>query len=128
MTQELDQAQVIQDMLRLVIPLAQAGWAEMIIDYHVEGSRSNFANTYLIVENGEPKEKPLPCPSVLDALMRKLRAHLAQAGRPPFTSCKLHVHSSGTYEATYGYGEVDWDSLIVRDWHFLPTRRRNPVA
>lgn len=128
MTLELDQSQIIQEILLCAIAQAEDGWTEMIIDYHVDDSQSDFGNSYLIVENGEPKEKSLPCPHNLDGLMRKLRNHLAQAGRPPFTSCKMHVHSGGKFEATYGYDEVDWDSLVLMDWHFLPKRPRKSNA
>jgi len=39
---ELDQSQIIRDILHSAIAHAGDGWIEMIIDYHVDDSQSDF--------------------------------------------------------------------------------------
>ena len=119
---ELDQFQIIQEILGRATALAPRGWREMIIDFYVDPEQSATLKSYLIEKNGAVVEESLGYISDLDDLMRMLQKHLAQAGRPPFTRCKLHVKANGKYEATYGYDKVDWKALLNPDWNFFPTR------
>lgn len=113
-----DQLQIIQEIVSRAISKAQPGWRELIINYHVEGGQSEFANSYLITVSSAIHEKPLPVPNDLDAWMRRLRAELTRAGEAPFTSCKLHAIADGKFEASYGYDPVDWDALVTAGWNF----------
>jgi hypothetical protein len=113
-----DQLQIIQKIVSRAICKAQPGWSELIINYHVQGGQSEFANSYLITVSGAIYEKPLPVPNDLDAWMRQLRAELTRAGEAPFTSCKLHVHVHGKFEVAYGYDPVDWNALVTAGWNF----------
>ena len=114
----MDQIQIIQEIVSRAIPVDDPDWTEFIIDYHVDEEQSEFANTYLTTRDGETREKPLQVANDLDAWLRKLRAELAQAGRPPFSSCKLHVFADGRFESSYGYDPIDWDELMTRGWNF----------
>ena len=116
--ESLDQFQIIKEVISRATAAAQSGWSEMIIDYHVEGGQSEFANSYLITINNAIYEKPLPLHNDLDIWMRRLRTELTRVGEVPFTSCKLHVHADGIFEASYGYDPVDWDALVTYGWNF----------
>ena len=120
---ERDQFQIIQEILRRAIAVADSGWLEMIIDYYVDDSQSVTLKSFLIEERGAIVERPLETVPDMDFWLRELRAHLSQSGKPRFTRCKLHVVSStGKYEATYGYEDLDWDALLDPDWNFFPTK------
>jgi hypothetical protein len=114
------QVQLIQEIVSRAMSTAQPNWIEFMVDYHVEEGHSSFANSYLIALGDGIHEKPLPPsdPDDLDLWMRRLRAELARAGAQPFTSCKLHVHANGKFEAKYGYEPVDWDALVLAGWNF----------
>jgi hypothetical protein len=119
---ELDQFQIFQEMLRRSMAVAPPGWRELIVDFYVEEDQSATLKSYLIERNGAVVEESLGYVADLPFWMRKLQGHLAQAGRPPFTRCKIHLKSSGQYESTYGYDKVDWDALLNPDWNFFPKR------
>ena len=113
-----DQLQSIQEIVSRAISEAQPGLSELMINYHVEDGQSEFANSYLITTSSAIHEKSLPVPNDLNAWMRQLRNELTRAGEAPFTSCKLHVHADGKFEAKYGYDPVDWDALVTAGWNF----------
>jgi hypothetical protein len=112
-----DQLQSIQEIVSRAISEAQPGWSE-IINYHVEDGQSEFANSFLIAMSSAIHEKSLPVPNDLDAWMRRLRTELTRGGEAPFTSCKLHVHADGKFEAKYVYDPADWDALVTAGWNF----------
>ena len=120
---DINQFQIIQEVVTRAIKVAETGWCEMIISYCIDESQSNFCNSYLIEKDGLIKEKPLPFVNSFDSLLRKLREHLAQAERQPFTKCKLHVTSDGKYEVVYGYDAVDWNALLIPAWNFSPAQK-----
>jgi hypothetical protein len=126
MMAELDQFQIIGEMLNRAMAVAPPGWRELMIDYFVEGPNSCVIQTYLIEKNGAIVEKSLDDIRDLHVWMDKLQAHLAQAGRPPFTRCKIHLKADGKYESTYGYDKVDWKALVNPDWNFFPKRAPRP--
>jgi len=97
-----------------------------MIDYFVEGPNSCVIQSYLIEKNGAIVEKSLDDIRDLHVWMDELQAHLAQAGRPPFTRCKIHLKADGKYESTYGYDKVDWKALVNPDWNFFPKRAPRP--
>jgi len=115
---ELDQFQITQHIVDRVLSVIEVGWSELIINYHVEDDQSNFGNSYLISQGGVVRERPLPVANDLDEWLRKLRTHLSQGGKTPFSSCKLHLCVDGRFEATYGYDPVDWNGLILSGWNF----------
>lgn len=119
---ELEQFQIIGEILSRSMAAAPPGWRELIVDYYVEGAQSCALGSYLIEENGAVVERSLDDIRDLNVWMEKLRRHLAQAGRPPFTRCKIHLKLSGQYESTYGYDKVDWKALLNPDWSFFPKR------
>jgi Protein of unknown function, DUF600 len=119
---ELDQFQIVGEILRRSMGVAPPGWRELIVDYYIEGGNSCCVQSYLIEKDGKVVEKSLDDVPDLNVWMEKLQKHLAQAGRPPFTRCKIHLKSSGQYESTYGYDKVDWKALLNPDWNFFPRR------
>jgi hypothetical protein len=116
--ESLDHIQIIQEVVKIAISKAMPGWREAIINYHVEDGQSQFTNSYLISLNNAIHEKPLPVLNDLDVWMRRLRAAVTRAGEAPFTSCKLHVHADGRFEASYGYDPIDWAALAIVGWNF----------
>ncbi len=113
-----DQFSLISDVLTSSSRIAPSGWTELMIRYYVEGDRSAQVVTCLADRPQGPVEEALPYDPKLDPTMRRLRDHLAQAGRPPFTQAKLHLRAGGEYEADYGYDPVDWDALLQPRWNF----------
>jgi hypothetical protein len=118
---KLDQGKIIQEIFDRAISAAESEWSELMITYQVEGGRSGFGNSYLITKNGSTREKPLPVSNDFDIWLRRLRTELAKNGSQPFTSCRLHFYANGKFEATYGYGSVDWDGLATAGWNFSST-------
>ena len=125
---QLDQVGLTQEIVDRALSGIEPGWREFIIDYCVEGIQSNFSASYVIEEAGVVTEKPLPIARDMDKWFRKLRDHLAQAGRPPFSRCKLQLSDDGRFETTYGYDPIDWEAQIYADWNFFPKNgKREPV-
>ena len=116
----LNQFEITQEIVDRALSGIEPEWRELIIDYCVEGIESNFSASYIIEEAGELKEKPLPIARDMDKWFRKLRDHLAQAGRDVFTRCKLHLSADGKFDTTYGYDAVDWAAQFHADWNFFP--------
>lgn len=114
----MDQIQIIQEIISRVSPMAEHGWHELMIVYHVEGAQSEFGNSYLITKDGVTREKALSVPLELDGWMRSLQKKLAEGGKQSFTKCKLHLSSDGKYEVFYEYEPVDWDALVTSGWNF----------
>lgn len=116
--EQLDQLSIIQEISNRAISSAEPGWSELMITYYIEESQSEFANSYLVTQEGVVREKALPVSRDLDVWMRRLRDKLAEKEKQPFTLCKLHLHADGRFETVYGYEPVNWDSLVTADWNF----------
>lgn len=114
----MDQFQIIQEITNRAISGAEPGWSELMILYYVEEDHSRFINTYLVARDGGIYEKSARVSHDLDVWLRKLRDELAQGGKQPFTSCKLHLCADGKFDASYGYDPVDWDGLVTAGWNF----------
>ncbi|MDR3443803.1 immunity protein YezG family protein [Dyella sp.] len=114
----MDQFQIIQEIANRAISGAEPGWSELVILYYVDEDRSLFSNSYLVAHDSVIREKSARVSNDLDAWLRKLRAELAQGGKQPFTSCKLHLCADGKFEASYGYDQVDWKGLLTAGWNF----------
>lgn len=117
-----DQFEIINRILQTVFDVVPSEWRELMINYHIEGTHSSIVNTVLITKDGRVTEESIPYQYELDGLLIELQKHLAQAGKPEFTNCKIHVKSDGQYEITYGYDKVDWDALLRPDWNFFPAQ------
>lgn len=91
-----------------------------MITYYVEENVSDFSSSYLINEREGVKEKPLLFDHNVRGLLRTLQECIARGGKQKFTSCKLHFWADGKFETTYGYEEVDWNSLIYLGSNFFP--------
>lgn len=115
---ETGQFALVSEVLTSASRVAPAGWTELMIRYYVEGDRSAQVVTCLAARPQGAVEEALPYDPELDPAMRRLRDHLAQAGRPPFTQARLHLRADGAYEADYGYDPVDWDALLQPRWNF----------
>ncbi len=115
---ERTQTEIIQNIVDSALSKIQDGWTELVINYSIEGGRSNFQNSYLIEVDGKPTEKYLPSADQLDTLMRELRDHLAQAGREKFSTCRLHLWADGRFDSKYGYAPVDWRALFKAKGNF----------
>lgn len=122
---EVTQFSIIENVLQKTIGAARPGWQEIIIDYFVDDEHSVTLSRCLIEENGQMKERHLETPSNFGFLMRSLRAHLAEGGKPLFNRCKIHVLPDGNYEAKYDYREVDWDALVEADLLFFPKKDKD---
>ena len=116
------QFQIVQEIARRALSVAEGGWTELMVVYYVEGSQSAILKTYLVDEGGVTKEQALPYADGLDSWLRKLQTHLSQSGKQPFTKCKIHLWAGGKFETTYGYEKVDWEDLITPDWNFFPKK------
>ncbi|WP_199100408.1 immunity protein YezG family protein [Dyella sp. ASV21] len=114
----MDQFQIIQEIASRAISGTETGWTELMILYYVEEDHSMFSNSYLVAHDGVIRERSARVSNDLDGWLRKLRAELAQGGKQPFTSCKLHLRADGKFDASYGYDPVDWDGLITAGWNF----------
>lgn len=113
----MDQIGIIQEIVNRAVQATEPGWTELLINYHVDEEQSEFRNSYLVSRDGVLREKSLRVANDLDSWLR--RVELALAGRPPFTSCKLHVGVDGKFEASYGYEAIDWDALLHDNgWNF----------
>ena len=115
---QYDQFQIIQEIADRAMSVAESGWSELMITYHVEGGQSEFGNSYLITQDGVTRERALPVSRDLDIWMRRLQGKLTEGGKQPFTLCKLHLHADGKFDASYGYDPVDWEDLPTRGWNF----------
>lgn len=114
------QFEIINRALQAVLDVLPPDWRELMVNYHVDDDESAVFNTVVVEKNGKLVEQSLPVVDDVDDLLRSLREHLAQSGKPAFTQCKIHVKAEGQYEATYGYDRVDWDALLVPEWNFFP--------
>lgn len=117
-----EQFQIVSQIVETALDFVPSNWRELMINYHIEGSRSTMVNTVMIETDGGLGEEALSDIDELDDLLIELQQHLAQAGRPEFTQCKIHVKADGHYEATYGYDKVDWNALLLPDWNFFPKK------
>jgi hypothetical protein len=120
----MDQAtqfDIINRILEMALDVAPPSWHELMINYYVEGGHTAMVNTVVVDKDEGVAEESLPNMYDLAELLLELRLNLAQAGRPEFTQCKIHVKADGEYEATYGYDKVDWAALVQPDWNFFPT-------
>ena len=113
-----DQFSIISEVLTSSMAGAPEGWTELAVRYYVEGDRSAQVATCLVDGPDGVVEEALPYDPVVDTSMRRLRDHLAQAGRPPFTEAKLSLHADGQYNVDYGYEDVDWSALLQPSWNF----------
>jgi hypothetical protein len=119
---QTDQFEIINSILQTVFDVVPEEWLELMINYHIEETHSSMVNTVLVNKDGRVVEESLPFQYELDGLLIELQKHLAQAGKPEFTNCKIHVKSDGHYETTYGYDKVDWDALLLPSWNFFPAQ------
>src|SRR5579859_3640942 len=124
MMTEYSQFEFIEKILMVVMPFAKIGWREMIIDYYAEDSiASSMSCRYLIERDGKIYQRCIVNLDEVYKWMRKLQAHLAQAGRPEFTRCKIHIKADGKYETAYEYDKIDLRALPERDWDEIPSER-----
>lgn len=114
----MDQFKIIQEIANRAISGVHPGWSELMVLYYVDEEHSRFVNTYLVAQDGVIREKSARVSNDLDAWLRKLRAGLAQGGKQPFSSCRLHMCADGKFDASYGYEPVDWDALVTGGWNF----------
>ncbi len=118
-----DQFEIIRNLLEETYLNAPDDWTDLMLTYYVEEGHSATVNSAVVGTGAGAREVSFrPAPN-MDLLMRELRDELAQAGRPPFTHCKIRVTSEGQYEATYRYGPVDWESLAIPKWNFFPDQK-----
>lgn len=103
---------LVRAILRSVTSMVKGRWIEIMIDYHVDHSQSTLLMSYLVEHNGQVTERDIDYIDGLDGLLRSLREVLSKDGRNLFSRCKIHVFSSGKYEASYGYGPIDWDDFV----------------
>jgi len=115
---KLDQFKIIQEIVNQAISVVDPGWIELRLTYHVEDNYSEFGNSYLINQAGKVYEKALPVTNDLNFWFRKLQFELLQVDKHLFTSCKFHLWADGKFEASHGYGAVDWDKLMRAGWNF----------
>lgn len=106
------QNEIFQKIGEIALSVVEDGWSDIVINYEVENDQSRFSNTYLVGSQDEAVEKSLPYVFELELKMRDLQEHLSQQGKELFSSCRLHISSSGSFEAKYGYEKVDWDDLV----------------
>lgn len=125
MAQDLTQHDILMEALGPAMDIAPEGWIEMVIDFYVDGSQSCLLSSYAIERAEVIQEESLGSVEGLDYWLRQLRQHLAHADQHLFARCKIHVTAAGQYNATYEYGEIDWDALLVPDWSILPLNGGN---
>jgi len=113
-----DQFGIIQEIGQRVLAAAPPGWWELAIDYAVDDSQSDVSISCLVKEKAEVVERSLPFVTEIDALLRRLRAHLPGSRPEPFSTCRIHFFSDGRYDARYGYDPINWDRAISSQSNF----------
>jgi len=117
---ELDQWQIAQEAVSFILENVESGWIELAVSYHVDDSQSELCGSYLINRSGTMTEKAITRFDGADAALRKLRLHLSQGGKAPFSSCQLRIKASdGACNISYGYEPIDWVALVTdSSWNF----------
>lgn len=113
-----DAFEIVSEVLKSAMAEAPQGWRELMIRYFTDDAQSSQVVTCLVDRAGQLVEAPLPYDPELDGRLRALRAHLAPGGKGPFSEATLHLKADGDYEASYGYGPVNWDALVEPKWNF----------
>ncbi|NHZ44154.1 hypothetical protein [Massilia aquatica] len=117
---ELDQFELMQEIVNDALIGIESAWRELIITYHVDDEKSDFISTYIVEESDGLREKPGKMSNDMDDLLRQLRKHLAQGGKPSFSRLRLHLFANGKFDTSYGYDAVCWPALFQKDWQFFP--------
>lgn len=111
MGNDSNQFELVEAIVRYAISVVDPGWIEIVMNYSVDETQSDFLNSYLAGEGGRVVEKALAYSDGLEGLFTRLREHLAQLGGDLFSTCWIQVSNDGRYQTKYGYEPVDWDAL-----------------
>ncbi len=105
------QWEIISGILKQALSTMRPGWKNLFILYYVDetGSAFDFESGYELEINGQASRERLTNINELDPGFRRLRQHLAQAGKQAFTTCTLSMGTDGKYRVEYGYDLVDWE-------------------
>lgn len=112
---EDNQFSIIEKIIIDAIQGTEPGWSRLVISCYMDENQSNFFNTYLIESDGVMVERSLPYSDNLDPFFRELRSVLGVQKGEFFSSCRLLVESTGQYDASYRYDELNWEA-IFKNW------------